>query len=58
MLLWYAKLAIFKQSLVCTLCFPNKVHVIFIRTVFFNFHLSHGHLMVWFLKEQEAHFIV
>ena len=45
------------ELLVCTLCFPNIVHVIFIRTVSFNFHLNHGHLLVWFLKEQEAHFV-
>ena len=45
------------ELLVCMLCFPNIVHVIFIRTVSFNFHLNHGHLLVWFLKEQEAHFV-
>ena len=45
------------QLVVCMLCFPNIVHVIFIRTVSFNFHLNHGHLRVWLLKEQEAHFI-
>ena len=39
------------------LCFPNIVYVIFVRTVSFrNFHLNHGHILAWFLKEQEAHF--
>ena len=45
------------ELVVCMLCFPNIVHVIFIRTVSFKFHLNHGHLRVWFLKEQKAHFI-
>ena len=45
------------ELVVCMLCFPNMVHVIFIRTVSFKFHLNRGHLRVWFLKEQEAHFI-
>lgn len=39
------------------LCFPNIVYVIFVRTVSFrNFHLNHGHILAWVLKEQEAHF--
>ena len=45
------------ELLVCMLCFPNIVYVIFVRTVSFrNFHLNHGHILAWFLKEQEAHF--